>query len=59
MFGGIWYAQRLVDVSPLVELVLTVPTGAVIYTVSVLLLDQLFSWGIKRDLRHVVAEVQS
>ena len=59
MFGCLWYAQGLVDVSPLVELVLTVPAGAVVYTVSVLLLDELFSWGIKRDLRQVVAEVQS
>ncbi|GAA0510905.1 polysaccharide transporter, PST family [Halorubrum aquaticum] len=59
MFGSLWYAHGLVDVSPLVELVLTVPIGAVVYTVSVLLLDELFSWGIKRDIRHIAAEVQS
>ncbi len=59
MFGGIWFMHTLITVSPLVELILTVPAGAVVYTLSVLLLDTLFSWGIKQDLRHVVAEVQS
>ncbi|VTT88157.1 Lipopolysaccharide biosynthesis protein WzxC [Halorubrum sp. DM2] len=59
MFGVLWYAHGLVDVSPLVELLFTVPIGAVVYTLTVLLLDELFSWGIKRDLRYVVAEVRS
>ncbi|ELZ33150.1 lipopolysaccharide biosynthesis protein [Halorubrum tebenquichense] len=59
MFGTLWYAHGLLDVTPLFELLFTVPAGAVVYTLSVLLLDELFSWGIKRDLRYVVAEVQS
>lgn len=59
MFVSLRYAHGLVDVSPAVELLLTVPAGAVVYAFTVLLLDELSSWGIRRDLRHVIAEVKS
>lgn len=59
MLVSLRYAHGVVDVSPLVELLFTVPTGAVVYGVSVLLLDELSGWGIKRDFRHVLTEVRS
>lgn len=46
MFGTLWYTRGFVEVSPLVEFVVLVPAGAVIYVTVSFLLDKQFDWGI-------------
>ena len=58
MFGTLWYARSLVELSPLVEFVLLVPSGAVVYFVVSLLLEWRFDWGIERILRMIVRGVR-
>ncbi|EMA63694.1 lipopolysaccharide biosynthesis protein [Halorubrum lipolyticum] len=54
MFGLLRYAQRLTDLSPVVELALTVPAGAAIYLAVSYVLDRQLGWGIQRNLRSML-----
>jgi len=53
MFGSLWFARGFLDVSPLVEFLVLVPAGAVVYLAVAILLERQFDWGIRRNLRIV------
>jgi PST family polysaccharide transporter/lipopolysaccharide exporter len=53
MFGVLRYARTRVAVSPLAELLVLVPAGAVIYASVALLLARQFNWGIEKNLRMI------
>ena len=53
MFGSLRYATSVTNLSPLVELVVLVPTGALLYFVAAYLLERQFDWGIERNLRMI------
>jgi PST family polysaccharide transporter/lipopolysaccharide exporter len=54
MFGTLWYARGLVEVPPLIEFLVLVPAGAVIYAVTAFLLERQFEWGIERNLQMIL-----
>jgi len=58
MFGVLWYARGLVELSPLVEFVLLVPSGAIVYVLVSALLEWQFDWGIERILRMIARGVR-
>jgi len=58
MFGSLWYARTLIDLSPLVELVLLVPAGVLVYAIVSLLLEQQFDWGIEQLFRTIVRGIE-
>ncbi len=53
MFASLRYATSITQVSPLVELVVLVPTGALLYFVVAYLLERQFGWGIGHNLRMI------
>lgn len=53
MFVSLRYAISLVEVPPLVEFVLLVPAGAIVYFVVAFLLERKFDWGIERNIRMI------
>jgi len=53
MFGSLRYATSVMYLSPLVELTVLVPTGALLYFVVAFLLERQFDWGIERNLRMI------
>jgi PST family polysaccharide transporter/lipopolysaccharide exporter len=58
MFGSLWYVQSVTDFSHVVELVLLIPAGAVVYAAASLLLEEQFEWGIKRIFGMVVQGIR-
>lgn len=58
MFGSLYYARGVLEVSPLVELLVLVPSGAVVYFVAAALLERRFDWGIERNLRMITDGVR-
>lgn len=58
MFGILWYARGLFELTPLVEFVLLVPSGAVIYVLISGLLEWQFDWGIEQILLMLVRGIQ-
>lgn len=54
MFGSLWYLRGLVELSPLVEFVVLVPSGAVVYVLVSTVLERQFDWGIEQILRLIV-----
>lgn len=58
MFGTLWYARGLVELSPLIEFVLLVPSGAVVYFLVSAVLERQFDWGIEQILRMIVRGVR-
>jgi PST family polysaccharide transporter/lipopolysaccharide exporter len=59
MFGTLWYARTLVELSPLVEFLALVPAGAVIYLAVAAILERSFDWGIEGNIRMVVEGIRS
>ncbi|MFD1600081.1 lipopolysaccharide biosynthesis protein [Halobellus rarus] len=53
MFGSLRYATSVTNLPPLVELVVLVPTGALLYFVVAYLLERQFDWGIEHNLRMI------
>lgn len=53
MFGTLWYVASATDLTPLVEFLVLVPAGAVVYFAVALLLERQFDWGIERNLRMI------
>ncbi|WP_418286656.1 lipopolysaccharide biosynthesis protein [Halorubrum sp. DTA46] len=53
MFVTLRSAANAVDVSPLVEFAVLVPSGAIIYFAVAYLLEWQFDWGIKQNLRTI------
>lgn len=58
MFGTLWYARGVLALSPLVELIVFIPAGAVLYFATAFLLEWWFDWGIKRNLQSIVDGVR-
>jgi len=54
MFLTLWYARQLVAVSPLVEFLLLIPSGAVIYAAAAFLLERRFDWGVEQNIQTIV-----
>ena len=54
MFVSLWYAAAAADLPPLVEFVLLIPSGAIIYFAASYLLERQFDWGIEQNLRTIV-----
>lgn len=54
MFGVLWYARSIVDLPPLVEFLLLVPSGAAVYLGVALFLERRFGWGIEDNIRTVI-----
>lgn len=57
MFLTLWYVRGVVSLSPLVELIVFIPAGAVLYFAAALLLDRWFDWGIKQNLQSIIGGV--
>lgn len=53
MFGTLWYASGLLSVDPLIEFLLLIPSGAIVYLLTALLLEYQFDWGIEQNLRTI------
>ncbi len=53
MFVSLRYAALVTDLPPLVEFVLLVPAGAVIYFAVAFLLERRFDWGIEHNIRTI------
>jgi PST family polysaccharide transporter/lipopolysaccharide exporter len=53
MFGTLWYVSSVTELTPLVEFLVLVPSGAVAYFAAALLLERQFDWGIERNLRMI------
>ena len=53
MFLSLWYVASVTDLTPLVEFLLLVPAGAVVYFAVALLLERQFDWGIERNLQMI------
>jgi len=53
MLLALRYVASATDLTPLVEFLLLVPAGAVVYFAVALLLERRFDWGIERNLRMI------
>lgn len=54
MFVTLWYVRLVVDISPVFELLLLVPSGIVMYTISVYFLERAFDWGVNQNIRVII-----
>lgn len=54
MFGSLWYVRGWLSVPPLVEFLLLVPAGVVVYVLSALLIEYRFDWGIGQNVRTLI-----
>lgn len=59
MFVTLWVSRAFAELSPLVELIVFVPTGVVLYLSGVLLIRQRFGWDIDRNLRIILDSLSS
>ena len=59
MFGVLWVALLFVDVPAIVELIILIPAGAVVYAGAAFVLDHRFNWGIRGNLESIVKGVMS
>ncbi|WP_186313315.1 lipopolysaccharide biosynthesis protein [Halorubrum salsamenti] len=57
MFGGLWQVRKLIEVSPLVELVVLIPTGVVVYTAICFPLARYSPWQIESDIRSIAGSL--
>lgn len=58
MFGSLTYARGFLDVSPLVELLVLIPSGALVYFAVAAVLEWSFDWGIEQNLRMITDGVR-
>lgn len=54
MFVSLWYARSMVELTPLVELLLLIPAGAIVYAIVAFALLRRFDWGIEDNLTTIV-----
>ncbi len=54
MFSSLWYARSLVELQPVVEFVLLVPAGVIVYAATAVVLERQFNWGIERNIQTVI-----
>ncbi|WP_418285042.1 lipopolysaccharide biosynthesis protein [Halorubrum sp. DTA46] len=57
MFASLWQLRGLMDVTPLVELIVLVPAGVVVYTAVALLLARVSPWKIENDIRSIAGSL--
>ncbi|SFH79171.1 lipopolysaccharide exporter [Halorubrum aquaticum] len=57
MFVSLRRLRGLMDVTPLVELVVLIPTGIVVYTAAALVLSQVSPWKIENDIRSIAGSL--
>ncbi len=53
MFATLWYVSFVTELSPLVEFLVLIPLGAVVYFAVAFILERQFDWGIERNLRMI------
>lgn len=53
MLVTLWYASSLVDLPSLVEFLLLIPSGAIVYMLTAAFLAHQFDWGIDQNLRMI------
>jgi len=58
MFGVLWSIRNFVQLSPIVEFVLLVPSGAIIYILVSAILEWRFDWGIERIIRMIARGIR-
>jgi PST family polysaccharide transporter/lipopolysaccharide exporter len=58
MFGTLWYLRPYLDFSPLIELVVFIPAGVVIYSVIVVVMERQFDWGIRQNIQLIVRGIR-
>ncbi len=54
MFTSLWYARGLVELHPLVEFVVLIPAGVIVYAATALALERQFNWGIEQNIQTVI-----
>ena len=54
MFGILWYARTLVEVHPIVEFLVLVPAGVVLYLAAAYLLERQFDWGVEQNIQMIL-----
>jgi PST family polysaccharide transporter/lipopolysaccharide exporter len=54
MFVVLWGSRLFVELSPLVELLVFVPAGVILYVAATLLIQQQFDWDIEDNLRLIL-----
>lgn len=58
MFGTLWYLHRSLELSPLVEFVVSIPIGAVVYLAVAFVLERQFDWGIEQNIQTIVGGIR-
>lgn len=53
MFVTLRFAADAANLSPLVEFIVLIPSGAIVYIVASYLLERQFDWGIEQNLRMI------
>lgn len=59
MFGLLWMLIYMFDMSYIVELLVLIPSGAIIYTVAAYVVDTRTEWGIQRSIRVIINELMA
>lgn len=59
MFGVLWYARGLYEISHLVELIVLIPAGAVVYFAVSFFIWRGFDWGIDEDIFSIVRALKN
>ncbi len=54
MFSSLWYLRTLLDVPDIVEMLILIPSGAVVYVAAALFLEKQFTWGIEQNIRTII-----
>lgn len=54
MYTSLWYATNRVMLTPLVEFIVLIPAGAVVYLGVVFVFDRRFDWGVEENLHAIV-----
>lgn len=58
MFLVLWYARVLMSVSPIVELLVLVPSGVLLYGVAVYGLERRFDWGVNQNFQMILNSIR-
>ena len=57
MFGVLWYATSLVELPNLVEFLVLIPSGAIVYLVVTYVIAVRFDWGVEEDIRTITTSL--
>lgn len=59
MFSSLWYLRTFLAVPNIVEMLILIPTGAIVYFGAAIFLEKQFSWGIEQNIRTIIDGVMS